>query len=225
VTSVDMVNKTLPEAAVKTEKRPVIAVLGGAGRLGRACVMAARARGADVRILTRKALVEADGIVVVTGDATRREDVARTLKGADAVISVVGPVAGSPRDLSSRVSLELLHVARASGPRRVVLVSPAIAAAPRLGAGLRLKRALMAVFRRSAVADQITAEKILQATTLDWTIVRAVRLDDRSDGAIEIGHDLSVGAGDRIGRTALAHALVAFALGSERVRQAVVVRA
>ncbi len=211
-----------PEPAPAPLRRRTIAILGAGGPLGRATIVAARAAGCDVRVLVRRPMADTDGIAVVVGDATRREDIERTITGADAVISLVGPKAGAPRDLSSRVSLELLHAARARGPRRVILVTGALVGAPNLGWFYRGLRRLIGLFAPGALEDRRTSEKVLSASTLDWTIVRPPRLTDGTSQA-RIGEDLVVGAFASIARPALAGVLVDLASSDRHVREAVVV--
>ena len=109
-------------------------------------------------------------ITVVIGDATRAEDLARSLGGSQAVVSALGAGKARTSDLASRAARALIPAARAAGVSRVVFLSafgvgdslPYFKAVPRIF----IKLLLTGVFGDKAVADDL-----IRSSALDWTLV------------------------------------------------------
>jgi uncharacterized protein YbjT (DUF2867 family) len=106
---------------------------------------------------------------VIQGDATDRAVVSQALKGADAVISVLG--ARGP--VIAEATRAVVAAADQAGPDRIVMLSSF--AVPRN----RLKPVSKLVTRMamgSQIKDKIAGEEVLRASGLDWTIVYATLL-------------------------------------------------
>ncbi len=142
----------------------MILVAGGTGHLGIELVPLLTARGIPVRILTRdpdrarQRLGETPQFA--KGDARSPNTLEAALKGVDAVVSAMtgfGPGAPGPRAVDYEGNLNLIRAAEAAGVRRVVLVSIHGATADHAMELWRMKH---------------RAEEALQASKLDWVIVR-----------------------------------------------------
>jgi uncharacterized protein YbjT (DUF2867 family) len=142
----------------------MILVAGGTGHLGVELVPLLTARGIPVRILTRdpdrarQRLGETPQFA--KGDARSPNTLEAALKGVDAVVSAMtgfGPGAPGPRAVDYEGNLNLIRAAEAAGVRRVVLVSIHGATADHAMELWRMKH---------------RAEEALQASGLDWVIVR-----------------------------------------------------
>lgn len=142
----------------------MILVAGGTGHLGVELVPLLTARGIPVRILTRdpdrarQRLGETPQFA--KGDARSPHTLEAALKGVDAVVSAMtgfGPGAPGPRAVDYEGNLNLIRAAEAAGVRRVVLVSIHGATADHAMELWRMKH---------------RAEEALQASGLDWVIVR-----------------------------------------------------
>jgi uncharacterized protein YbjT (DUF2867 family) len=142
----------------------MILVAGGTGHLGVELVPLLTARGIPVRILTRdpdrarQRLGET--LQFAKGDARSPNTLEVALKGVDAVVSAMtgfGPGAPGPRAVDYQGNLNLIRAAEAAGVRRVVLVSIHGATADHAMELWRMKH---------------RAEEALQASGLDWVIVR-----------------------------------------------------
>ena len=142
----------------------MILVAGGTGHLGVELVRLLTARGIPVRILTRdpdrarQRLGETPQFA--KGDARSLNTLEAALKGVDAVVSAMtgfGPGAPGPRAVDYEGNLNLIRAAEAAGVRRVVLVSIHGATADHAMELWRMKH---------------RAEEALQASGLDWVIVR-----------------------------------------------------
>lgn len=100
-----------------------LAVFGGAGLAGGAVVRLAIERGEEVRALIRgaadppPALAGAD---VVRGDALDPDAVAKTIAGADAVVSTLGGFRG-PESISGGTE-NIIGAMRRTGPKRLVIL-------------------------------------------------------------------------------------------------------
>ncbi len=187
-----------------------LALLGATGGTGRAVLAAARRRGHAVVALARAPQPAQDGVRFVQGDALDRAALARLVAGADAVISCLGPVAGSPPDLSSRATEALLAAMRDAHVRRLAVVTGAMIGHPVDRLGL-LYRTIRAMFRRqqpAVAADRELQERLIQTSELEWTILRPVRLRDGPPGRFELGDDLRIGALASTRRADLAEALL-----------------
>jgi uncharacterized protein YbjT (DUF2867 family) len=101
-----------------------IAVLGGTGNLGKQFVQQVLAEGHSVRALARTpAKLEPDErLEAVAGDATRAEDVARVVAGADVVVSCLGN-AGKLRVMDIAATHILAAAAAQPSPPRCVFIS------------------------------------------------------------------------------------------------------
>lgn len=146
-----------------------LTVFGGTGRTGRLVVAQAEAAGHAVTVLARDpSAVVAER--VIAGSATDPRAVAEAVRGQDALVLALSP-GGTPGGVEAMVRT-ITSAAEGAGVRRVVLTSAygMVADRPRIAAPL-VRR-----FLRSTFADQRAADELLQASGLDWTIVRATRL-------------------------------------------------
>lgn len=139
----------------------LIAVTGATGFVGQAVLDAASAGGHAVRALARRAQPHRAGIEWVQGDLADTRALARLCRGASAVIHIAG-VVNSP-DAAGFVAgnvtgtLNCVNAALATGVSRFVHVSSLAAREPQLSIYGETKR---------------KGERIVAASSLDWTIVR-----------------------------------------------------
>lgn len=156
-----------------------VLIIGASKGIGRHAVDYALERGCAVRAMARSAdqmELEHERLEKFSGDATDRDDVRRALDGVDAVIVALGMPAGltsllRPVTLFSRSSEILVDEMEENGPTRLVVVTgfgagdsrSAMNAVEELGHHMLLGR---------AYADKSVQEKIVQRSSLDWTIAR-----------------------------------------------------
>jgi nucleoside-diphosphate-sugar epimerase len=139
----------------------VLAITGGTGFVGTRLIALAMEAGHEVRALTRRERAETPGVTWVRGDLDA-EDALRTLcEGADAVIHVAGVVNAPDAQGFALGNIDgtrhILEAATAMGVRRFVHVSSLAAREPDLSAYGWSKAA---------------GDALVQASALDWTIVR-----------------------------------------------------
>lgn len=150
---------------------PVLAMTGGTGFVGKTLIRLALSRGHRVRALTRSPQAPLNGVEWVAGALDRPESLRALIRESDAVIHVAGVVNAPDRAgfEAGNVTgtLAMIEAARDAGVRRFVHVSSLAAREPRLSAyGWSKAR----------------AETLVQASGLDWTIVRPPAIfgpDDR----------------------------------------------
>ena len=177
-----------------------LAVFGVTGRTGRMVVEEARRRGHDVVAPVRQLPTEPfdDGVQPVVVDLRDRREVAPTLKGSDAVVSAIGPVA---RVTTTEVSDVLRIVVEAM-------------------ADVGLRRIVAAANAKVLTDDEVTGDyanvaaehrrdaAILRASDVDWTILAPPFLkDDPQTGAVETVVD-GTGPGRSLTRGDFANALL-----------------
>lgn len=168
-----------------------IAVLGATGRTGRPLVAELVRRGHEVSALVRDpAKLPPDPAVrVVVGDSRDPEALARLLAGADAVLSALGPTAKEP-SLHQDTTRILIEAMRTADVRRFVGMSGAGIDVPGDQKSRRDKIISWLVQRLGGPvpADKVADYELWAASDLDWTLVRAPRLNENpATGAIE--HD------------------------------------
>ena len=175
-----------------------ITVFGASGGIGGHVVALAAQRGHHVRAVYRAAPAvppPGQAEVVIAPDVFDPDFALLAVKGADAVVSVVGPnfttrhnprtAMTSPPDLHQRLARTLITAMREGAPRaRLICVSTA-SMGPADNAMAPAPRLLFRFFRTVAVPnlgrvgkDLIAMEQELAASGLDWHAPRPVKLTD-----------------------------------------------
>jgi putative NADH-flavin reductase len=178
-----------------------LAVFGATGGTGRLLVAQSLERGHSVTAFVRSgpgddSLPGVDR--VVTGDARNPSAVASALRGAEAVVSAMGPQGPEPGDVYSNAIGELTRAMTSSGPRRLVISANSRVLDDRPLDG---EYAAVSQEHRDALA-------CLHAADLDWTVVATPMLsDDEPRGSYEAVVD-DRGDGPSISRGDFATALL-----------------
>jgi putative NADH-flavin reductase len=164
-----------------------ITLIGSTGRTGKHVLTQGICRGHELSAFTRcpQELASIKGLKdVIYGDALNSEDVIKALTGQDAVISAVG---------NSRIAIQLIAAMQATGGRRLVMTSSrsVVATHPCLPVTLAW------LIFHEAYADLARAEGMLEASGLDWSIVRATMLTDQPfTGQVHIDFERNATGGD-----------------------------
>lgn len=138
-----------------------LALTGATGFVGQAVLDEAERRGLTVRALTRRAQDGRAGVTWIAGDLTGHAALAELVHGADAVMHIAGltsshdPAAFKTCNVDGTAAL--IAAANSAEVRRFVFVSSLSAREPGLSA---------------YGASKAEAEKLVEASGLDWTIVR-----------------------------------------------------
>ena len=138
-----------------------IAITGATGFVGRNVLAEARRLGLAVRALTRREQPDPQGVAWVRGDLADEASLARLVEGASAVLHIAALVTTNDPSRFTAANVDgsrlLIEAARRAGTARFILVSSLAAREPDLSAYGRSKR---------------DAEVLLEASGLDWIIVR-----------------------------------------------------
>ncbi len=213
----------------------LVTVLGASGRTGRLLTRQLVYSGHEVRALTRHhdaAGLTGVGTTVIRGDASNEDDLRRALKGAQAVVSVLGTRYSKEKIRTySDSARAITSVLSTDGPCRLVVTSSAIVSAWRDPTMGWLERVLLtqAVERMGATLyeDLRRMEDIIGGSGLDWTVMRPLGLtnmdastrwsvaEDHIAGRSTARRDLAAAIIDQLGRSDYIHKAAAVATTNE----------
>ncbi|WP_329100933.1 NAD(P)H-binding protein [Micromonospora sp. NBC_01699] len=201
-----------------------LTIVGATGGIGSQLLVQAVAAGHEVTAVVRNParLPHDTPVRVVTADlsAAGPVDLRAAVDGSDAVLSGLGARSGAEAGVASRGTRALVRAMRATGVRRVVVVSAASVGTvpspgrpnpPRHNPGdgffMRHLAAPLAkaAFRRH-YGDLALMEDVLRDSELDWTVSRPPRLLDRRwKRSYRTAYGQNVRAGMFIARADVAH--------------------
>jgi putative NADH-flavin reductase len=150
-------------------------VLGATGGIGQELINQALERQHHVTAFVRspqKLGFPRDGLTVIQGDVLDAEAMSAALAGHDAVLSMVGPPGPGRASITSDCAKATVTAMRAKGVRRLLVVGVAVLFDD---AGF-LARVLRKTLLNNVANDSAEMERIVEASHLDWTIVRPPRL-------------------------------------------------
>lgn len=150
-----------------------IAVFGGTGRVGGRFIEYALADGHTVRALVRdpSRLAPRAGLELVAGDVLNPEDVARTIAGADAVVSGLGGAGvENPGDAQSQGMRNIVAAMQKLGVRRVLGVAGG-GILNSVNGGLRHDQPTFPEVFKKVSAKHKEAWHAMRDAGLDWTMV------------------------------------------------------
>lgn len=176
-----------------------LVVFGATGGTGRCVVDVALAAGHDVLALARtpEKLALRDNLAIQKGDVTDAGDVASAIQGCDAVLSAIGPTDNkNPGTLMSQAVANILAGCAQHGVKRFVFESGLMCSdGSELGVFSRLGVKMFGAIYSALRADKRLAEREIQATSLDWVIVRPPNLSHGpASGAYKHGANARVDA-------------------------------
>ncbi len=201
-----------------------LAIFGATGRTGRPLVEQALAAGYDVVALARtpaKLPLSDARLTVIQGDATDPAAVAAVVRGADAVISVLGQSAGSPPDLQTVAMRHIVAAMRQHGVKRLVSLTGAGVDAPQDRPTLlnHLIKLALRLLSGRVLRDALGHAAVIEQSGLDWTIVRAPMMTDGPRaGSYRVGW-VGVNTGPRVARADVAAFLLAQVTDTTYLRQ------
>jgi putative NADH-flavin reductase len=217
-----------------------LVIFGATGGIGRQVLEQAIIAGHDVTAVVRdpKKLSSMKGGGVVSADlATVSPDaLAAAIRGADAVISGLGPRSATDTGIASSGTRAIIQAMRTADVRRIVTVSAApVSTVPSPGRPrppkhdpgdqflmrYLLSPIIKAVFRQP-YADLAIMEDVLRESELDWTVVRPPRLSDTAlTGKYRTAIGQNLASGMIISRADVAHLMLATLERSETVKRTV----
>jgi putative NADH-flavin reductase len=196
-----------------------ITVFGSTGGNGRLVLAEGIRRGHEMTAFARRAdaLAGVEGLAaVVEGDGRDRVAVDKAVAGQEAVIMTVS--GRGEADVAAGIARTVTVAMESFGVLRLVATSAygMIATRPYIVAGV-----VRRVFS-NAFADQAAADRVIQGSDLDWTILRGTRLTSRpADGPARRSTGLFTTGPYSLARSAFATALVDLAQDRSADRQIV----
>ena len=186
-----------------------VLVLGATGGTGRLIVRYALSKGHSVVAIVRSKVRALDlpGTKLVEGDARDEAALLRALAGCDAVVSALGTSMSPFREVTllSVATDALVTAMTRHGVRRLVCITGMGAGDSRGHGGFVYDRLILPLLLRNVYKDKDRQEALIQASSLDWVIVRPTVLnDDVARGSVRALTDLSGFRGGNIARADVA---------------------
>ena len=188
---------------------PTIALFGASGKTGQAFLPLALRQGYHIKALVRTPATlppTGAGVEIIAGDVLNPADVARTVQGADVVVSLFGQVKNSPKDLQTVGTRHIVAAMKTHGVDKIISLSggglPDSHDQPKLAD--KLIRGIMGLLVPHVLSDAAGHAEVLRASGLNWRVVRGPRLTDKpATGQYRVGW-VGVNASTSIGRPDLA---------------------
>jgi putative NADH-flavin reductase len=169
-------------------------VFGASGGTGRHIVAQALARGIEVAAFVRRgnSLEQQPGLEIIEGNVADGAAVATAIAHRDVVISALGVSKPLKPDPAVRAGVDhIVRAMEAGATRRLIYLSFIGVAASRKSAGPLLRYVARFPLRHE-IADHEQKEARIQASALQWTIVRAPKLTDGPlTGAYRVGEAIA----------------------------------
>jgi putative NADH-flavin reductase len=192
-----------------------LTIFGATGGTGTCLVEQALAAGhevtAGVRDPARLSIPAHPLLRTVVCDVLDPASIAPVVAGADAVLTAIGPRGTGPTTISEESVRSIIQAMGKSGVRRLLTVSGSIVADEGDSPYLRylLKPLVRRTFLRHVCADMRQAEAEVQASDLDWTIMRPPGLTSNpAKGSYRQAIDHNLPHGFRVPRADLAACMI-----------------
>ncbi len=202
-----------------------ILVIGAAGKTGMAVVEQAMAAGHQVTAFVQKAdEYKGPNVRVVEGDATDSAVMDEAVIGQDAVLDTVGgKTPCKATTLESSAARTIIDAMQRNGVRRLVVTSMLGVGDSEANAPI-YERLLVSTFLRGADKDKSGMEAAVEASGLDWVILRpAILTDDPATGNVRVFSAETAEKAHKITRADVAAFMVAQLASDEYLHQAVTI--
>ncbi len=162
-----------------------ITLFGATGKTGAYLIKEALKRQIEVTVFARTgSTFEFDGVKIIRGDLTDIKLLTEAIRGADAVVSALGPTkTDHPSDLPiTKAYKAIVQVMSNEGVRRLVATSTPTAPDPddkKFVFTVWFPAILIKFMMPSSYNEMVAFPKIIRNSNLDWTMVRLNLLKDR----------------------------------------------
>lgn len=159
-----------------------VAVVAASGRSGVAFVDRALEAGMVVRagIRSSNPFNSHKNLQVVKCDAGNKSDLENLMKGCDAVVSLIGHVKGSPANIQTDATKNIVAAMKKLNIKRLISLT---------GTGVRQRGDKITLLDRflnfgvsvadpARVKDGIEHFKVIENSSLDWTVLRVLKLQN-----------------------------------------------
>lgn len=171
-----------------------IVIFGASGGTGTKIVEMALAAGHTVTAFVRspsKINIRDVNLALFQGDVMDATAVEKAVVGQEAVISALGPTRPPVPGMMEKAAKNIVAAMKKHGVRRLVSTTGAGVRQPQDQPKLidHLISALLHLMARAVVLDSAANVKVIQASDLDWTVVRFPRLmDGAHTGKYRVGY-------------------------------------
>jgi putative NADH-flavin reductase len=170
-----------------------ITLFGATGKTGKYLMDEGKRRGIKLTVFARSgSLFQQTDTRTIRGDLTDRALVREAIRGADAVLSALGPTSPRhPKDLPiTRATETILAAMTEEHVTRFIAISTGTAVDPGDGFDWKIKvpAQLIRLLMPGSYRDIIGMAKTVRASPLEWTMVRVALLKD-----LPASHRLNVG--------------------------------
>lgn len=163
--------------------RGTITIFGASGKVGRLVVSDALARGYSVTafVHSHSDFDTHPALTVVQGDIHNKSDIQKALADSTAVISTLGSWGTKQKDILTAAMLSIIPAMEAGGFTRIVSLTGADARARGDDMGLihYLSHTVIRIMNGKILKDGEAHIKLLENSTLDWTVMRAPIMNSR----------------------------------------------
>jgi putative NADH-flavin reductase len=171
-----------------------ITIFGATGRTGKQLVEQALKEGNEVVAFARnpsKLNIVDKNLTVVQGELTDDALIENIVKGADAVISVLGPRGGSRTKPLTQGMHNIIEAMTKQGVRRLIISSTLSVKDPNDLPEFRAKALVnfVRVTMHAVYEEIVSVAETVRASNLDWTIVRLTMLNNKpKSGKVRAGY-------------------------------------
>ena len=171
-----------------------IAVFGATGDTGKQIVKQALEDRYEVVAYARnptKLNVNDKHLTVIQGELSDQTSIENAIKGADAVLSALGPRGGSKDKPLTQGMQNIIAAMKNQGVRRLIITSTLSAKDPKDKPDFKTKTMvnLIKTTMHAAYEDIVNVAETVRASGLDWTIVRLAILNNKpKSGKVKAGY-------------------------------------
>jgi putative NADH-flavin reductase len=206
-----------------------LTIFGATGETGRLLVERAINESHNVTVLARnpdKLQFDHENLTVIHAELENESSIDSAIEGADAVISLLGPVGKVEGKPISEATVRIITAMKRHNVRRLIAVATPAARTERDGVNMRF--ALMNLFERiiasSSQDDIIEMAGIVEMSGLDWTLVRLpVLSSDDGRGRVRAGYLGQKKLGSSLTRDDLVEFLLDLVMTGEFVKESPIV--
>ncbi|GAC1465557.1 MAG: SDR family oxidoreductase [Ktedonobacteraceae bacterium] len=160
-----------------------LSVFGASGRTGRPLVQQALEAGYDVVAFVRdpaKLPLQHERLTIVQGDVTMPVDVEAAVKGSNVVLSTLGQVKDSQKDLQTIAIKNIVMAMEKYGVKRLISLTGAGVDAPEDQPKLinHIIKLALKTLSGAVLKDALGHVEVIKRSKLDWVIVRGPMLTE-----------------------------------------------
>ena len=203
-----------------------IAVFGASGDTGKQIVEQAVEAGYEVSAYVRnpsKLNISNEHLTVIQGELSDAALIETALKGANAVLSALGPRGGSKNKPLTQGMQNIIAAMKNQGVRRLIMTSTLSAKDSKDKPDFRTKAMvnLVKTTMHAAYEDIVSVAETVRASDLDWTIVRLAILNNKpKSGKVKVGYVGTGEVGTQIRRADIADFMLKQIEDTKYLRQA-----